>query len=235
MSPQGGGFSGPADAALEAVGRRRTVSPIHVGLSYRARGRVAVRHDRFDPTADRRWLVGSGAGGGTAHSPSLAFLSRVSGTTGPPNHPAQRWLRERADDVGRRRVITVWTASAAHGASRNTILLGKPGCRWEDRESRLRVDCYQGSMSAPAHSTLQSSISVFGQTWSSAARQLRPWPFAVARCRPGWGGHTAATCLPCETVQVTAGGKCTRPRTFRSTVVAKHASMPVSNGTGDGQ
>ncbi len=62
----GGGFAGPTDAALEAIGRRRTVALSTSGLPDRAGDRVAIRYDRSDSTSDRGRLVRPGAGTGTA-------------------------------------------------------------------------------------------------------------------------------------------------------------------------
>ncbi|PWN86741.1 transcriptional regulator, LysR family [Acaromyces ingoldii] len=94
VSPQGGGFSGPADAALEAVGRRRTVALSTQGFLIVPE--VASRSDLIasiprriaDGWSDRVQVVEP-----PLTIPGFTIASVWHDRT--TNHPAQRWLRER--------------------------------------------------------------------------------------------------------------------------------------------
>jgi DNA-binding transcriptional LysR family regulator len=94
VSPQGGGFSGPTDAALEAVGRRRTVALSTSGFLIVPE--VVSRSDMIaliprriaDGWSDRLQVV----------EPPLAvpgFTIASVWHDRTTNHPVQRWLRER--------------------------------------------------------------------------------------------------------------------------------------------
>ena len=94
VSPQGGGFSGPADAALEAVGRRRTVALSTSGFLIVPE--VVSRSDMIaliprriaDGWSDRVQVVEP-----PLTIPGFTIASVWHDRT--TNHPAQRWLRER--------------------------------------------------------------------------------------------------------------------------------------------
>ncbi|MBE7210208.1 MAG: LysR family transcriptional regulator, partial [Gluconacetobacter diazotrophicus] len=94
VSPEGGGFSGPADAALEAIGRRRTVALSTSGFLIVPE--VVSRSDMIalvprriaDGWSDRVQVV----------EPPLAIPGFTIASVWhdrTTNHPAQRWLRER--------------------------------------------------------------------------------------------------------------------------------------------
>ena len=94
VSPQGGGFSGPADAALEAVGRRRTVALSTSGFLI-----VPEVVSRSDMIA---LIPGRVADGWSDRLQVLEPPLTIPGFTiasvwhdRTTNHPAQRWLRER--------------------------------------------------------------------------------------------------------------------------------------------
>ncbi|MCJ2078861.1 LysR family transcriptional regulator [Methylobacterium sp. E-016] len=94
VSPQGGGFSGPTDAALEAVGRRRTVALSTSGFLIVPE--VVSRSDMIalvprrisDGWSDRVQVLDP-----PLTIPGFAIASVWHDRT--TNHPAQRWLRER--------------------------------------------------------------------------------------------------------------------------------------------
>ena len=94
VSPEGGGFSGPADAALEAVGRRRTVALSTSGFLIVPE--VVSRSDMIaliprriaDGWSDRVQVVEP-----PLTIPGFTIASFWHDRT--TNHPAQRWLRER--------------------------------------------------------------------------------------------------------------------------------------------
>ncbi len=94
VSPQGGGFSGPADAALEAVGRRRTVALSTSGFLIVPE--VVSRSDMIaliprriaDGWSDRVQVLEP-----PLTIPGFTIASVWHDRT--TNHPAQRWLRER--------------------------------------------------------------------------------------------------------------------------------------------
>jgi DNA-binding transcriptional LysR family regulator len=94
VSPEGGGFSGPADAALEAVGRRRTVALSTSGFLIVPE--VVSRSDMIaliprriaDGWSDRVQVVEP-----PLTIPGFTIASVWHDRT--TNHPAQRWLRER--------------------------------------------------------------------------------------------------------------------------------------------
>jgi len=94
VSPQGGGFSGPTDAALEAVGRRRTVALSTSGFLIVPE--VVSRSDMIaliprriaDGWSDRLQVLEPPL---TIPGFTVASVWHNRAT----NHPAQRWLRER--------------------------------------------------------------------------------------------------------------------------------------------
>ncbi len=94
VSPEGGGFSGPADAALEAVGRRRTVALSTSGFLIVPE--VVSRSDMIaliprriaDGWSDRVQVVEP-----PLTIPGFTIASFWHDRT--TNHPAQHWLRER--------------------------------------------------------------------------------------------------------------------------------------------
>ena len=94
VSPQGGGFSGPADAALEAVGRRRTVALSTSGFLIVPE--VVSRSDMIaliprrvaDGWSDRLQVLDP-----PLTIPGFTIASVWHDRT--TNHPALRWLRER--------------------------------------------------------------------------------------------------------------------------------------------
>ena len=94
VSLQGGGFSGPADAALEAVGRRRTVALSTSGFLIVPE--VVSRSDMIalvprriaDGWSDRLQVLEP-----PLTIPGVTVASVWHDRT--TNHPAQRWLRER--------------------------------------------------------------------------------------------------------------------------------------------
>ncbi|WP_245197913.1 LysR family transcriptional regulator [Jiella mangrovi] len=94
VSPEGGGFSGPADAALEALGRRRTVALSTSG--FLVVPEVVSRSDMIalvprriaDGWSDRLQVLDP-----PLTIPGFAIVSVWHDRT--TNHPAQRWLRER--------------------------------------------------------------------------------------------------------------------------------------------
>jgi DNA-binding transcriptional LysR family regulator len=94
VSPQGGGFSGPTDAALEAVGRRRTVALSTSGFLIVPE--VVSRSDMIalvprriaDGWSDRVQVLDP-----PLTIPGFTIASVWHDRT--TNHPAQRWLRER--------------------------------------------------------------------------------------------------------------------------------------------
>jgi DNA-binding transcriptional LysR family regulator len=94
VSPQGGGFSGPADAALEAVGRRRAVALSTSGFLIVPE--VVSRSDMIaliprriaDGWSDRVQVLDP-----PLTIPGFAIANVWHDRT--TNHPAQRWLRER--------------------------------------------------------------------------------------------------------------------------------------------
>jgi DNA-binding transcriptional LysR family regulator len=94
VSPKGGGFSGPADAALEAVGRRRTVALSTSGFLIVPE--VVSRSDMIaliprriaDGWSDRVQVVEP-----PLTIPGFTIASVWHDRT--TNHPAKRWLRER--------------------------------------------------------------------------------------------------------------------------------------------
>ncbi len=94
VSPQGGGFSGPADAALEAVGRRRTVALSTSGFLIVPE--VVSRSDMIaliprrvaDGWSDRLQVLEP-----PLTIPGFTIASVWHDRT--TNQPAQRWLRER--------------------------------------------------------------------------------------------------------------------------------------------
>jgi DNA-binding transcriptional LysR family regulator len=94
VSPRGGGFSGPADAALEAVGRRRTVALSTSGFLIVPE--VVSRSDMIaliprriaDGWSDQVQVVEP-----PLTVPGFTIASVWHDRT--TNHPAQRWLRER--------------------------------------------------------------------------------------------------------------------------------------------
>ncbi|USI73918.1 LysR family transcriptional regulator [Sphingomonas morindae] len=94
VSPQGGGFSGPADAALEAVGRRRTVALSTSGFLIVPE--VVSRSDMIALIPRRvanGWLDRV-----KVVEPPLAIAGFAIASVWhdrTTNHPAQRWLRER--------------------------------------------------------------------------------------------------------------------------------------------
>lgn len=94
VSPQGGGFSGPTDAALEAVGRRRNVALSTPGFLIVPE--VVSRSDMIaliprriaDGWSDRLQVLDP-----PLTIPGFTTVSIWHDRTS--NHPAQRWLRER--------------------------------------------------------------------------------------------------------------------------------------------
>ena len=94
VSPQGGGFSGPADAALEAVGRRRTVALSTSGFLIVPE--VVSRSDMIalvprriaDGWSDRVQVLDP-----PLTIPGFTIASVWHDRT--TSHPVQRWLRER--------------------------------------------------------------------------------------------------------------------------------------------
>lgn len=94
VSLQGGGFSGPTDAALEAVGRRRTVALSTSGFLIVPE--VVSRSDMIalvpkrlaDGWSDRLQVLKP-----PLNIPGVTVTSIWHDRT--TNHPAQRWLRER--------------------------------------------------------------------------------------------------------------------------------------------
>ena len=94
VSPEGGGFSGPADAALEAVGRRRTVALSTSGFLIVPE--VVSRSDMIaliprriaDGWSDRVQVLDP-----PLTIPGFTIANVWHDRT--TNHPAQRWLRER--------------------------------------------------------------------------------------------------------------------------------------------
>ncbi|MEH6720778.1 MAG: LysR family transcriptional regulator [Aurantimonas endophytica] len=94
VSPQGGGFSGPTDAALEAVGRRRTVALSTSGFLIVPE--VVSRSDMIaliprriaDGWSDRLQVLDP-----PLTIPGFTIVSVWHDRA--TNHPAQRWLRER--------------------------------------------------------------------------------------------------------------------------------------------
>lgn len=94
VSPRGGGFSGPTDAALEAIGRRRTVALSTPGFLIvpeivSRSDMIAVTPRRIaDGWSDRVQVLGS-----PLHIPGFAIASIWHDRTA--SHPAQRWLRDR--------------------------------------------------------------------------------------------------------------------------------------------
>ena len=94
VSPKGGGFSGPADAALEAIGRRRTVALSTSGFLIVPE--VVSRSDMIaliprriaDGWSDQVQVVEP-----PLTVPGFTIASVWHDRT--TNHPAQRWLRER--------------------------------------------------------------------------------------------------------------------------------------------
>ena len=94
VSPQGGGFSGPTDAALEVVGRHRTVALSTSGFLIVPE--VVSRSDMIalvprrlaDGWSDRLQVLAP-----PLTIPGFTVVSVWHDRT--TNHPAQRWLRER--------------------------------------------------------------------------------------------------------------------------------------------
>ncbi|MGO7042346.1 LysR family transcriptional regulator [Rhizobium acaciae] len=94
VSPQGGGFSGPTDAALEAVGRRRTVALSTSGFLIVPE--VVSRSDMIaliprriaDGWSDRVQVLEP-----PLTIPGFTIVSVWHDRT--TNHPARRWLRDR--------------------------------------------------------------------------------------------------------------------------------------------
>ena len=94
VSPQGGGFAGPTDAALEAIGRRRTVALSTSGFLIVPE--IVSRSDMIaliprriaDGWSDRLQVLQP-----PLHIPGFAIASIWHERT--TNHPAQSWLRDR--------------------------------------------------------------------------------------------------------------------------------------------
>jgi DNA-binding transcriptional LysR family regulator len=94
VSPQGGGFAGPADTALEAIGRRRTVALSTSGFLIvpeivSRSDMIALIPQRIaDGWSDRLQVM----------EPPLAIPGFIIANVWhdrTTNHPAQRWLRDR--------------------------------------------------------------------------------------------------------------------------------------------
>ncbi|WP_408076317.1 LysR family transcriptional regulator [Sphingomonas plantiphila] len=94
VSPQGGGFSGPTDAALEAIGRRRTVALSTSGflivpeMVCRSDMIALVPRRVANGWSDRLQVLDPPL---TIHGFAIAAVWHDRATY----HPAQRWLRER--------------------------------------------------------------------------------------------------------------------------------------------
>jgi DNA-binding transcriptional LysR family regulator len=94
VSPQGGGFAGPTDAALEAIGRRRTVALSTSGFLIVPE--IVSRSDMIaliprriaDGWSDRVQVLEP-----PLHIPGFVIASIWHERT--TNHPAQSWLRDR--------------------------------------------------------------------------------------------------------------------------------------------
>jgi DNA-binding transcriptional LysR family regulator len=94
VSPQGGGFAGPTDAALEAIGRRRTVALSTSGFLIVPE--IVSRSDMIaliprriaDGWSDRVQVLVP-----PLHIPGFVITSIWHERT--TNHPAQSWLRDR--------------------------------------------------------------------------------------------------------------------------------------------
>lgn len=94
VSPQGGGFTGPADAALEAVGRRRTVALSTSGFLIVPE---IVSQSDMIALIPRR-IAGGWSDRVQVLEPPLAiprFIIASVWHDRTTNHPAQSWLRER--------------------------------------------------------------------------------------------------------------------------------------------
>lgn len=101
VSPQGGGFSGPTDLALEAVGRRRSVALSASGFlivpEIIARSDMVALVPRriVEDWSDRLQVL----------APPLAVPGFVVASIWhdrTTSHPVQRWLRQRLADLARR-------------------------------------------------------------------------------------------------------------------------------------
>ena len=94
VSPRGGGFAGPTDAALEAIGRRRTVALSTSGFLIvpeivSRSDMIAVIPRRIaDGWSDRLQVLEP-----PLHIPGFVIASIWHDRT--TNHPAQSWLRDR--------------------------------------------------------------------------------------------------------------------------------------------
>ena len=94
MSPQGGGFSGPADAALEAVSRRSTVALSTSGFLIVPE--VVSRSDMI--ALIPRWIADGWSDRVQVVEPPLTISGFSIASVWhdrTTNHLAQRWLRER--------------------------------------------------------------------------------------------------------------------------------------------
>jgi DNA-binding transcriptional LysR family regulator len=94
VSPRGGGFSGPADAALEAIGRRRTIALSTSGFLIVPE--VVSRSDMI-ALVPRRIAYGWSDRVQVVEPPLTipGFTIASVWHDRTTNHPAQRWLRER--------------------------------------------------------------------------------------------------------------------------------------------